>query len=384
MTLAKRDLPYRVAALIDTDTNLRDQLNRAFTPGLHKGTMIPAMNLIDLARDASPEARADLAAATADQLLNDPDETPQATLEHYGAVLAKLYPFARQDVRERLSAALAMADWAPPNLVQEIARDNEEVALQVISFCPALEDDGLVEIVRTCGLEHRKTVASRENISEAVSHELVTLEDRRVLEPLIENSTARLADEDFKVAMESVVGDATLHDALAARRDLPASLVAFAYATASEDTKKAIEARLPAQLAARLGRLATILGDAGPKADGAAPEIVGDASPLKAPPSPGAWLALLLRGDRRGFLRGVVALTDVSGPILHKRMSPPEVDLVTLVAKACGFEQDAVATIMDAFRPGVAWSRTDDRMVALNWMRHSKQTARKALQTTLA
>ena len=105
---------------------------------------------------------------------------------------------------------------------------------------------------------------------------------------------------------------------------------------------------------------------------------------MKALPSPGGLLALLLRGDRRGFLRGVVAITEVNGPALHKRMSPPEVELVTLLAKACGFEQDAVATIMDAFRPGVAWSRTDDRMVALNWMRHSKQTARKALQATLA
>lgn len=373
--------PLRVYA---DHRNLFHLFNRAFTPLDEIWPMMSAMNLIELARDASPEARADLVAATADQLLNDPDETPQATLEQYGVVLAKLYPFARQDVRERLSAALAMADWAPPQLVQEIARDNEEVALQVISFCPALADEGLVEIVRTCGLEHRKTVAGRENISEAVSHELVTLEDRRVLEPLIENSTARLADEDFKAALDFVAGDAELHDALAARRDLPASLVAFAYATASDETRRAIEARLPGQLASRMARLATIVGDARGTADAAAEETGAGAGPLRALPSPGALLALLLRGDRRGFLRGVVAITEVSGPTLHKRMSPPEVELVTLVAKSCGFEQDAVATIMDAFRPGVAWSRADDRMVALNWMRHSKQTARKALQATLA
>jgi hypothetical protein len=175
-----------------------------------------------------------------------------------------------------------------------------------------------------------------------------------------------------------------MHDVVSARRDLPASLIAFAYATASPATRSAIEARLPTQLASRISRLAEIVGPASDAV--AAPDKLEahNVNPLKAPPSAGALLSLLVRGDKRGFLRGVVAITHVDGPALNRRLSNPDIDLVTLLAKACGFEQDTVPVIVDAFRPGVSWSRNDDRAVALNWMRHSKETARKTLLSTLS
>jgi uncharacterized protein (DUF2336 family) len=350
--------------------------------------MLDSTALINLARDSTPEARAELAAATADRLLNDPNETSAAEVELFGAVLTMLYPFARQDVRERLSAALALADWAPPSLVREIARDNEQVALQMISFCPVLDDEGLVDIVRTCGLEHRKTVASRDNISETVSHELVDLNDVRVLAPLIDNATARLASEDFQQALNIASDRPDIVDAMAMRPDLPASLVANAYAVASKDARESISSRLPAQLSARLSRLADIVcadaievaQEAEKSQEDLAASRAAAGKPATQLPSPGALLGVLMRGDRKAFLRGIAVLTGVPGAAFNKRMRHPDVEFIATFCKAAGYEQASVCVIADAFRTdGPAWTKADDKIAAMVWMRHSRASARQAL-----
>lgn len=353
--------------------------------------MTVAHPLVDLARDASPEARARLAAQTADLFLSDTSEadSPQVTL--YGEVLARLYQYARQDVRAKLSAALALCDWAPVELVRELARDTFDIAQPVIAFCPVLDDEGLIDVVRTCGIEHRVCVASRDNIGEAVTTALIDARETQVIAALADNQSARISPDSFARAMDLVREDPKLTDALVSRPDLPATLVATAYAMAGRDARAAIAGRLPPGLESRLTRLASIvcIEAAHEQVDGGIGEQLGQAVAASVSSKPkitsGQILGALVRSDRNQVLRGLAELLGVSGPALARRLTEGSTDTLALVARASGFEIPTVRALHDVIATKKSvWSRDDERQVALTWMRTSQEAARQQLRSLIS
>jgi hypothetical protein len=374
--------------------------------------MPPLHPLVQLARDASPEARAALAAETADLFLNHSGDSDSREHILYGDVLARLYQYARQDVRARLAAALAMSEWAPRELVREIARDRIEVAQPVIVFCPVLDEAGLIDVVRTCGIEHSVCVASRDNIGEAVTDALIAKDDAQVVAALAENATARISESGYARALDIVEEETALVDLLASRPGLPASLVATAYAKAGQQARETIARRLPPDLSARLTRLVQIVcvsateGEVGARlpdhlADGMQQRIAGpETETVILPGLPGAGrktgrgkasvgglMGALLRRDRNGFLRGLADLLGVEGRDLNRMLSLGGTEALCTALRAAGFEMASVRPVHDLIGRGgqgdAVWNREDERCVALEWMRNSPETARQSLRATL-
>jgi hypothetical protein len=364
--------------------------------GQGQSVMTVSHPLVDLARDSSPEARARLAAHTAELFLNDISEAGSAQGQHYAAILSRLYAYARQDVRAKLSAALALSDWAPLELVRALAADSFEIAQPVISFCPVLDEQGLVDVVRTCGVEHRVCVAGRDNIGEAVTGALIEAREQVVIAALADNDSARIAPDSFARALDIVKDDARLVDTLVARPDLPASLVATAYALAGRDARAAIARRLPPGLEARLTRLAEIVVVEATEAQlesplpgGLGPQVAHGVSGKTTPsartaPTTGQILASLVRGERNQVLRGMAEHLGVPGPVLAKRLSEGSVEFLALVARAGGFEIPTVRALHDMLTSGKSiWSRDDERAVALTWMRTTPASARQQVRSVL-
>lgn len=345
--------------------------------------------LVDLAADASPRARAALVSATADKFLDTADVASLMERTLFAEILVRLYVFARQDVRQKLAAALAMSEWAPVDLARELAMDTIEVAQPVISFCPALNDDVLVAVVRNCGREHRICVAERPNIGEAVSGALIASDDDKVLLALAGNITARIAPEDFQLAMDMLRGEPRGFDALVSRQDLPPSLVASAYALAGSEARAQIGQRMPPRLETRLNRLAEyVLADAADMRASASLDAEAEESLRRAArgvsgattikPTAGSLLAALMRGDRRIFYRGLASLLDLPFATVSTKLASPTPEAVTLVARAAHFDLGIVRTLYEQLNdPGAPWTPDSERAANLTWMSCSASSARE-------
>jgi uncharacterized protein (DUF2336 family) len=348
--------------------------------------MVGRESLLEMARDPAPHARAALLTATADSFLDSAEATTLVERTLFADILVKLYGHARQDVRQKLSAALAMADWAPVDLAAELARDTFEIAQPIITFCPVLNDDVLVSVVRECGLDHRLCVAERSNIGEQVTGALIAVDDERVLSRLAANPTARISAEDFALAMDMLRGEPVDFDTLVSRQDLPPALVATAYSLAGAHARQAIARRLPPRLQRRLTRLADhVLADAGGdlRAGLSPPPVAAaPAAPVKpaAKPTAGMLLAALIRGERRQFLRGVSALLSIPLAQVTRKLTEPSPETVALLARAAGFDINAVTTLFEHLNPDSrGWIGECERAGALVWLRASPDSARNSL-----
>jgi uncharacterized protein (DUF2336 family) len=353
--------------------------------------MTSAHPLVLLASDSTRAAREALVSATADQFLDDARAATLMERTLFSDILVKLYSFARQEIRQKLSSALAMADWAPVELVRELALDTIDIAQPIISFCPVINDDILIEVVRACDFEHRVCIADRPCIGEAVSTKLIETKNERIIATLAKNVTARINVSDFGKAMDILKDRQDSVDALVGRHDLPPSLVATAYAIAGAQTRMAISMRLPTQLDQRLTRLTEFV--AADAADGrqgvplshelnnAVRHSVRQNSPT---PTPGFLLATLMRGERNAFFSGVASLLELPAKGVAEKLSKAETETIALVARAANFDASIVRTIYETLEmDGRAWTVADDRKAAMVWMRFSPITAQSHFSASL-
>ena len=346
--------------------------------------------LISLAENSSREAREALVAATAAQFLDTGEEASLMERTLFSDILVKLYHFARQELRLKLSATLAMADWAPIELVRELAMDSFEIAQPILAFCPILNDDILVEVVKACGFEHRMTIAERSCIGESVSQSLIETEDKNILSNLATNVTAQIAANDFEHAMNVLSETPDTLNAFITRHDLPPSLVAAAFAIAGAEARDVIIARVSPRIASRL---INVVGDStaivAAKATKSAfhhpmPEPVVEtvrktARNLDVKPTPGFLVAALMRGERDHFVRGIARILELPVAGVSVKLASAETESIALAARAANFDSSIVRTIYETLEVrSIPWTIGDDRTVALVWMRCSPGAARTA------
>lgn len=353
--------------------------------------MVNVHPLIQLASDPTRAAREALVSATADQFLDDARSATLLERTLFSDILVKLYGFARQEIRQKLSSALAMADWAPLELVRELALDTIDIAQPIISFCPVINDDILLEVVRACDFEHRICIADRPCIGEAVSNKLIGTGNNRIIATLAQNPTARIEPSDFKLAMDVLAEHQADADILIGRHDLPPSLVATAYALAGAQTRLSIAMRLPTKLDQRLTRLTEFV--ASDAADGRAVEALSpdlnqavrsSVRNNSRTPTPGFLLATLMRGERKAFFAGLASLLHLPSEGVARKMTTAETEIIALVARAANFDATIVRTIYETLETeGRAWTIADDRKAAMVWMRYSPSSARTHLGASL-
>jgi uncharacterized protein (DUF2336 family) len=353
--------------------------------------MLPDHPLISLASDKSPLAREALFAATANQLL-DNDGTPSPLEQQlFSDILVKLYNFARHEIRMRLSMALANADWASVELVRELALDGIEIAQPIISFCPVVNDEILVEIIETRDLHHQLCVADRPCIGEIVTGKLIGTQNPRVVGALARNATAKISAADFDAAIDILREHQDDLDTLVMRHDLPAALIATAYGLAGAQTRLALGRRLPPQLNRRLARLtASVASEA---ADGHVATGLSDAlsdtihttvRDSYAKPTPGSLIAALMRGERDVFFHGLADLLDLPQGSVEARVSRGDCQTISLVTRAANLNMSLARTVFETLdTTGHIWTLADDRQAAMVWMSYSPASARQHFASNL-
>ncbi len=118
-----------------------------------------------------------------------------------GDLLVDLLRLASVEERRRVAVRLAPLAELPDSLARLLLRDEPSVAGPLIEQCASLTDVDLISCARDAGIEHRLLIAERRGLSEVVTETLLSFGEDPVIEAVLKNSSARLAQG----AIEGVV-----------------------------------------------------------------------------------------------------------------------------------------------------------------------------------
>jgi|GEM_PF-3138322 len=336
------------------------------------------IDLIQLARDNSSDARAKLASNTASQLLNRSDDLSANELRLFDEVFSHLYQFAPPDIRKQLASTLALAEWAPKNILRDLANDDFSVAGPVISFSPVLDDETLIQVITAKGEQHQSCVAERGNIGEGVTAALIDTEATSVVATLSKNKTATINASDFARAVEIVKNNPSAIDNFASRTDLPPSLVAKVFDLASPEAKARMKKKQQ-KLAAKSETTGTT--------NASKPEIRSDISNQNQENqlSSSQIFALLVSNQKSMFIKAASTNLGISPDKLLNLLSTDLTQNYAFMARALGFERKAVNILSTAFGSGLEHiSPTEEKIIALTWIKYIPTTAKVHIQTITA
>jgi len=111
-----------------------------------------------------------------------------------GDVLVELLRDADIDLRESVAKRLVMLNEAPRTILVILAKDDIRVARHVLEKSKSLTDSDLIQICKKVSFEHRKMIAQRRVVSDAVSDSLVQFLEEEVVETLLKNKGAAFSE----------------------------------------------------------------------------------------------------------------------------------------------------------------------------------------------
>src|ERR1700733_7224146 len=134
--------------------------------------------LEDAVKNGSSEKRVDTLRQVTNLFLQDGERLSDDQVKVFDDVLCLLIARVESRARAELSARLAPIDYAPFEVIQYLARDNEiAVAGSVLTKSNRLRISDLVEIARTKGQDHLLAISGRSNLPEAVYSSIVARAD---------------------------------------------------------------------------------------------------------------------------------------------------------------------------------------------------------------
>lgn len=336
--------------------------------------MDSAKTLVKLAQNNSREARVELASKTANQLLNSSTSLSESELQLFDDVFKHLYQFAPSEIKQQLSSTLALAEWAPQNILSSLANDDFEVAGPIISFSPVIDNDTLVKVINSKGEKHQACIAGRSNIDAEITSALIATNTADVVSALSNNRTATISEADFAHAVEIVKNNPSAIDNFAARTDLPAQLVAKVFDLASPKAKELLHKR----------RTKT----APPTIPPTKPKLVvaeNTNNPSDQGLSANQFLALLANNQKATFIRHAAIQIGIDPDRLMNLISTDLVQNYGFIARALGLDRTAVAIMAGVFGSAThVMMPEDEKTIALLWMKYVAAGAKIHLQTITA
>ena len=197
-----------------------------------------------------------LTIADVERLLSDPSENSRA---HVAAKVArqfsdvKLLPrervLAREilgylvhdvaiSVRESLARCLTDNAAAPRDIVLQLARDIDQVAIPVLARSPVLTDEDLVGLVYYGSPAKQKAIAGRLEVRAQVSEAIAFRGERTAVLTLVHNAGAVINEAAATILAKRYADDADVAVPLVKRGELPALLVERLIAMISEHIRE--------------------------------------------------------------------------------------------------------------------------------------------------
>lgn len=155
------------------------------------------VNALDLTTPAPKESgvRRALVKRLADVICIPASQLTPQERHMAGDVLVELLRDADKPMRASVAKRLVMLNEAPRTILLILARDDIEVAKYILEESRSLTDSDLIYIARNVSSAHRKVMAMRRKVSDAVVDVLVEFLEEDVVETLLKNEGASFSEK---------------------------------------------------------------------------------------------------------------------------------------------------------------------------------------------
>ncbi|MBS0641790.1 MAG: DUF2336 domain-containing protein [Proteobacteria bacterium] len=172
-----------------------------------------------LLAEPSPDVRAQIAEKVS-ATLSDTAIAPEEI-----ALAQDIVRILARDVEVRVRASVAQnlrhARTLPRDVALKLAHDIDTVALPLLSDSLILTDDDLRQIIRLGSGAKQQAIAARPNLTEGISHVLITEAEAPAVATLMANPTAQIADHSLDHAVTRFANDERVKKAMVHRHALP-------------------------------------------------------------------------------------------------------------------------------------------------------------------
>ena len=188
----------------------------------------PAHSIIaeleDAVRGGSSAKRVETLRQVTDLFLNDGQRLSDDQVKVFDDVLCLLIARVETRAKAELSKRLAPLDYAPFEVIQHLAWDDEiEVAGNVLANSSRLGTEVLVEIASKKGQDHLLAISGRPNLPAAVTDVIVDRGEGPVIRKLANNAGAQFSEAGYSNIVARASADDELVEILGLRGDLPAN-----------------------------------------------------------------------------------------------------------------------------------------------------------------
>ncbi|HMM92713.1 DUF2336 domain-containing protein [Bradyrhizobium sp.] len=186
----------------------------------------PAHSIIaeleDAVRGGSSARRVETLRQVTDLFLHDGERLSDDQVKVFDDVLCILIARVETRAKAELSRRLAPLDYAPFEVIQHLAWDDEiEVAGNVLANSSRLGTEVLVEIASSKGQEHLLAISGRAELPSVVTDVIVDRGEGRVIRKLANNAGAKFSDVGYSTIVARAGTDDELVEILGLRDDFP-------------------------------------------------------------------------------------------------------------------------------------------------------------------
>jgi Uncharacterized protein conserved in bacteria len=187
----------------------------------------PAHSIIaeleDAVRGGSSARRVETLRQVTDLFLNDGERLSDDQVKVFDDVLCLLIARVETRARAELSKRLAPLDYAPFEVIQYLAWDDEIASPATCSPIRTASAPSAGRDRQHKGQDHLLAISARDNLPEAVTDVIVDRGETRVIRRLAKNATARFSEAGYSGMVAHSEADDELVEILGLRLDLPSN-----------------------------------------------------------------------------------------------------------------------------------------------------------------
>lgn len=172
-----------------------------------------------LSADPTPARRAATMLAVAKSYQMGDLSPEEREIAH--AIINTVLPEAELDFRRQLAETLKNTRGLDRAIARRLAEDVMDVARPVLAESLALADEDLVAVIEHRSIEHARVVATRSQLSAAVSTALIRTDDETVVLRVAANENAAIPAQAYHRMLDRFAENARVTDAVIQRRSLP-------------------------------------------------------------------------------------------------------------------------------------------------------------------
>lgn len=155
---------------------------------------MPQTPKADVEKTSTIDVRRSLAKRLADVICIPASQLTPQERHMAGDVLVEMLREADIELRESVAKRLVMLNEAPRTILLLLAKDDIRVAKHVLENSKSLTDSDLIQITRKVSGAHRKVMAHRRHVSDAVVDVMVEFLEEDVVETLLKNKGAHFSE----------------------------------------------------------------------------------------------------------------------------------------------------------------------------------------------